>query len=84
MLHEWTAEFKESSVELGPVTVRLRTKRRAIMKLEKFHRLRSEVEETSEDEGRRFRKKLSSQQGETEREAVVRLTKEMEDQGFLI
>lgn len=54
------------------------------MKLEKFHRLRSEVEETSEDEGGRFRKKLSSQLGETEREAVVRLTKEVEDQGFLI
>lgn len=45
------------------------------MKLEKFHRLRSEVEETSEDEAGRFRKKLSSQQGETEREAVVRLSK---------
>jgi hypothetical protein len=75
MIQEWTGEFREIVLALGPVAVKIRVKRRAIMKLEKFHRLRSEVEETSEDEGGRFKKKASTQQGENEREELVRLSK---------
>lgn len=40
--------------------MKLKGKRKGVMKLEKFHRLRSEVEETSEDEAARFLKKGSN------------------------
>jgi hypothetical protein len=37
--------------------------------------MRSEVEETSDDEAGRFLKKASGRQGETEKEEKLRLTK---------
>jgi hypothetical protein len=54
------------------------------MKLERFHRLRNEVEESSEDESARFLKKVSLRKGPSEREEMVRLSKEVEDLNYLV
>jgi hypothetical protein len=53
------------------------------MKLEKFHRMRSEVEESSEDERTRFLRKTSNRAAD-DKDEVIRLTKEVEDMNFLV
>ena len=84
MIHEWGIEFAEIAVELGGGVVKLRAKRKGIMKLEKFHKLRNEVEETSEDESTRFMKKISMKKGASDKDEIIRLTKEVEDLNYLV
>ena len=41
MINEWGNEYKAQTIDLKGVHVKIRAKRKPIMKLEKFHKMKS-------------------------------------------